>query len=294
MELTHGKRKLLTAALLVLLTGSVAGNIYFWNKTSTLATAKAGLEQQAKDLLTRRNENIDRLTAQVETTRKNNTTLREEIQELNRLVSQLNTDLWELRTGKAGAAKTLARLQSKEAGQGLLWQNKASRLTDKHSPLDSQEDKLRQTISVLRDSLQMLSGSILTADSFSMIAFKKNNKETAKAKKVEWLTVSLDVPSVFSFSGREIVYLSLTDMQGNGVNNPIRTIVVPTPEEEAVIPVHDYKIVEFAGDKSVQQVSFNVHRAYDIKPGRYKASVYTKDRYLGSVELQFRDSFWFF
>ncbi|MDO1450667.1 hypothetical protein Q0590_30620 [Rhodocytophaga aerolata] len=57
----------------------------------------------------------------------------------------------------------------------------------------------------------------LTGDSFQVVAIKGNDKETAIAKKLHMLIVSLTIPSEIGISGTQEVYLSLTDLQGNAL-----------------------------------------------------------------------------
>jgi len=58
------------------------------------------------------------------------------------------------------------------------------------------------------------------------------------------------------------------------------------------IPVHASKAVNFS--QNPQRISFTISPDTKVKPGVYRASVYTKDRYLGATEFKLRDSFWFF
>ena len=59
-----------------------------------------------------------------------------------------------------------------------------------------------------------------------------------------------------------------------------------------VIPVHAVQVVDFGSGQ--QRITFQLSPDADLKPGVYRAAVYTKNVYLGSVEFRFRDSFWFF
>ncbi len=72
----------------------------------------------------------------------------------------------------------------------------------------------------------------------------------------------------------------------------LRTVNIATPESEKLIAVHAVKKVDFS--KNPQRVVFAREETANIKPGLYRASVYTKDNYMGSTEFYFRDSFMFF
>lgn len=296
MEKIKGNRniKLLTGVLAALLLLSVAGNIYYWDKNNDLEREKQNVDQQANALLSAQNRDLDLIKSQLQTAQEKNDYLNGEVSELNDLLSQVNTQIWQLRTRKASNAGNLDMLRNRSQFELNSMSKQADQLAKDKGWLIRQNDLLSQQLATLQDSLQTLAANVITADGFRMVAFKSNNKETAKAKKVDRFTVSLDVPGVFGLEGREMLYLSLTDIQGNGITPPLEIITISTPEEEISIPVHDSKVAEFGSGNQMHTVTFDVYRTENVKPGRYRASVYTKDQYLGSVELQFRDSFWFF
>jgi cell division protein FtsB len=289
MAITTKSLKIGAGILTTLLLVSIAGNIYYWDKSRDLASEKDRVEQKANALLLGQSRDMDDLTEQVDRTQKKNQSLLEEVEELNRMLSQVNTDLWELRTRKTGNAADLNAMRYRDQARLLALNQQAGQLTDKNNSLTNQNDQLNQQLHTLRDSLQAISNT-LTADAFRVVALKSNAKETAKAKKVDVLSVSFSVPAEMSLRGREEIYLSLTDAQGNAFKPALRTLTLSTSEEE--IPVHASNVVDF--NQKPESVTLTVYDTKDVKPGRYRASIYSRDKYLGSVELQFRDSFWFF
>jgi hypothetical protein len=138
----------------------------------------------------------------------------------------------------------------------------------------------------------MVPRSAVTADAFRVEARKRNEQATAKAKKVHTLTVSFHVPPVLRTDGEQEVYLSLTNLQDNVQFTPLRTAVLPGSGAGQTLPVHAVERVRF--DQDLQRISFTLQPTDDLKPGTYRASVFTGDTYLGAVEFPFRDSFWFF
>ncbi|MDO1450642.1 hypothetical protein Q0590_30495 [Rhodocytophaga aerolata] len=289
MEVTKAKLKILTGVIAALLLVSIAGNIYYWDKSRDLSSEKERVEQKANALLQGQSRDLNELRKQVEKSSEEKNALTLKAKELNGLLTQVNNDLWELRTRKATDAKNLELMRSSSESRLSDLNSRADLLTDKNTSLARQNTQLNQNVDVLRDSLQQIT-SELTADGFRMIALKSNNKETAKAKKVAVLTVSFEVPAGLGLSGRKEVYLSLTDAQGSPLKPSLRTITLLSSEEE--IPVHAVKSIDFNGQK--ESVTLTVYDTDTIKPGMYKAAIYTEDKYLGSVEVQFRDSFWFF
>ena len=115
------------------------------------------------------------------------------------------------------------------------------------------------------------------------------------------LTLLLTVAYIFSFVDRYILGLliepikadlSLTDEQQQPMMPALRSATVTLPDVNEVIPVHATQAVNFA--RAPQRIFFNLSLETSIKPGIYRAAVFTKDAYLGSVEFCLRDSFWFF
>lgn len=64
------------------------------------------------------------------------------------------------------------------------------------------------------------------------------------------------------------------------------------PNQNKPVPVHAVQSVSFGPRE--QRITFRLTPDTDLKPGLYRASVYTKQAYLGLIEFRFRNSFWFF
>lgn len=289
MEVTKTKLKILTGVIATLLLVSTAGNIYYWDRSHDLKREKERVEQKANALLLGQSRDLNELRKQVDITIEEKKSLALKAKDLNSLLTQVNNDIWALRTRKAATMEDLELIRS--SSESRLWDlnNRAKGLTDTNQSLSRHNNQLRQDLDAVRDSLQAVANT-LTADGFRMIALKSNKKETAKAKKVEVLTVSFTVPAGLGIRGREEVYLSLTDAQGRAIKPELRTITLSTSEEK--IQIHAAKSIDFS--QLLESVTLTVYDTENIKPGMYRASIYTRDKYLGSVELQFRDSFWFF
>jgi prefoldin subunit 5 len=289
MEVTKTKLNILTGVIATVLVVSIAGNIYYWNKSRDLASEKDRVEQKANALLRGQSRDLYELRKQLGKVNEEKESLVLKAKELNSLITQVNNDIWELRTSKATTKEDLELIHSRS--ESSIWDlnKRAEALSDINRSLGSQNNLLSQRVDALNDSLQAVTNT-LTVDGFRMIALKSNNKETAKAKKVDVLTVSFKVPSGLGIRGREEVYLNLSDAQGRAIKPQLRTISLLSSTEE--IPVHAAKSIDFT--QQTESVTLTVYDTENIKPGMYRASIYTKDKYLGSVEVQFRDSFWFF
>ncbi len=288
MEGAKTNLKIATGAVTILLLFSTAGNIYYWDKSRGLTGEKDKIEQKANALLLGQSLDIDELNKQVDRAKKKKNFLMAEVKELNGLLSRVNTDLWELRTGKANNTGNLDYVRSRNQTILSVLNNRTDQLAKENGTLAQQNNQMSQQIAVLKDSLQTITANTLTADGFRMVALKGNNKETAKAKKVDRLTVSFTVPAEVGLTGRQAIYLSLTDAKEIALQPALCTISI----EERVIPVHAVKSVNFYEQK--ESITLTVHDSNNLKPGMYRAAIYSEDDYLGSVEVQFRDSFWFF
>ncbi|MBD0254460.1 MAG: hypothetical protein ICV83_01975, partial [Cytophagales bacterium] len=212
--------------------------------------------------------------------------LGESMTQVNRLLTRREAALRRLQTlnTRLEAYRDTAQTQL----SGL--QQDQDRLAGENQLLANQGNALKDEVATLQAQLRTVR-SALTADAFRVEARKRNDKATAKAKKVHTLTISFLVPAELRTEGEKEVYLSLTNLQDNVPLTPLRTAAVPVVGGRA-IPVHAVERVPFG--KDLQRITFTLQPAEDLPPGTYRASVFTDDTYLGAVEFSFRDSFWFF
>lgn len=293
MRQTERNLKIMTGVLAGFLLLTLAGTFYYWDRSRDLAREKERVEQKANSLLLGQSRDIDNLNQKISAANTEKTSLTTQMDQLNQSLQQRNARLSALNANYRSAASTLNRYKDSLQLERSAWEGHTKKWTDENLSFASRNTALDNELTLLRDQMQkMVPESVLTVDGFRVRAVKQNNKETAKAKKVHTLMISFKVPAYFNISGSKEVYLSLTDFQGNSLLTPLRTVTVVTPNAEKLIPVHAVKEIDF--NQKPQQAGFNLETEDEIKPGLYRASVYTKDRYLGAVEFQFRDSFWFF
>ncbi len=173
----------------------------------------------------------------------------------------------------------------------INWQNQSNEQLNGQLTKQQHEQQQKQR-ALEAQLLTMVPRSAITGDAFLIEVSKLNKKVTAKAKKASTLTVSLNVPAALKLEGMQEVYLSLTDEQQKPMMPALHTTTVTLSDVNEVIPVHATQAVNFA--RNPQRISFSLTPETDVKPGIYRAAVFTKDAYLGSVKFQLRDSFWFF
>ena len=309
MENAGQNNKAVTYGLSALAALLLIGGVYFWNQNGKLTRQNDLTEQRADSLLSVKLQlegDIRGLNSQLAAASDEKASLDKRVEDLNTQLTNRDRVMTQLRQSNLGRTRTIQGLNRNLAtittkrdsleSQMEAVQNKITWLTDANTKLTSQNDELtplKQEVANLKADLQTkVPRTALTGDAFRIETVKSNEKETAKAKKVNTLLVSLSVPVEMGLTGTQEVYLSLTDEQNNGIMPSQNTSTVTLSGKNEVVPVHATQSVNF--DKNPQRISFSVSPDSNIKPGIYRASVYTKDAYLGTAEFRLRDSFWFF
>ncbi|GAB4020722.1 hypothetical protein GCM10028808_63160 [Spirosoma migulaei] len=305
METTSQTSTPLTAILAMLLTLGVVGGLYL-DKTRTLVDRFDQEERRADSLLSVKFQlegDVRSLTSQLETATSENESLGKRISALHgqlykrdaleRQLRQQNR----LRTGTIYGLHhnldSMTTIRDSLENQLAAMNDKISWLTDSNGLLFKEAKELQQKINDLNTTLQTkVPRSAITGDEFMVESTKGNHKETAKAKKVNTVTISLNVPPELQLDSIQEVFVSLTDPQHNPVMPPLRTETVVLETVNEVVPVHAIQRVIFTGKPT--RISIRLTPDKPLKPGIYRASVYTKNAYLGSVDFRLRDSFWFF
>ena len=288
----------------------LAVGIYYWNGNKTLTWQNDRAERRADSLLSARLQletDLSTLNDQLVTTKVDNTDLNKRIEAANQRLVQNDARLRELRRSNTGRVQaiqvltqrltqnlaTLTTERDSLGNQMGAMQNKIGWMTDSSAVYQSRNEQLGREVTQLNGTLlTMVPRSALTGDGFRVETVKGNEKETAKAKKVDALLVSFNVPAELRLTGEQEVYLSLTDEQRNGMMPALRTAIINRPGLNEEISVHAVQTVNFV--QTPQRISFTIDPVSTIKPGVYRASVYTKNAYLGATEFRLRDSFWFF
>jgi phage shock protein A len=305
METTQRTSTPLTAILAMLLTLGVVGGLYL-DKTRTLTDRFDQEERRADSLLSVKLQlegDIRSLTSQLETADDENESLGKRISALHEQLYQrdaLEKQLRQQNRLRTGSIQGLHRnldsltiIRDSLENQLTAMTDKISWMNDEQALLLNQTKELQQKINELNTSLlTKVPRSAITGDDFMVEATKSNRKETAKAKKVNTLTISLNVPTELQVDNIQDVFVSLTDNQHNPIMPPLRTTTVVLSDINEVVPIHAIQRVIFTGKP--KRISISLTPDKPLKPGIYRASVYTKTAYLGSVDFQLRDSFWFF
>ena len=305
METTERTPTTLAWILATLIGLGIAGGLY-WTNNRKLTTRFDQAEQRADSLLSVKLQlegDIRDLNSQLETATDEKTYLNKRLEDVHNQLNQRNQIVTNLRQHKAGQIRTiqelnqhlnrLAIIRDSLENQMVAMHDKIKWQSQTNEQLRKQQHGIQQRLITLdAQVLTMVPRSAITGDAFLVEVSKTNKKVTAKAKKVNTLTISLNIPPVLKLEGMQEIYLSLTDEQQQTMMPALRSATVTLPDVNEVIPVHATQAVNFA--RAPQRIFFNLSLETSIKPGIYRAAVFTKDAYLGSVEFRLRDSFWFF
>jgi len=306
METNETTTKTLTGLVSVLAVLLLAGGIFFWKKKAAFKLEQVSTQQRVDSLLTaqlRLKEDMSELTNQLASSKADNTDLNTRLGDANQQLNRTDARLRDLRRTSAGRQQKLKQLDESNyrltvirdslGAQMEAMHDKINWQTKENETLTSQNTNLQQQLTN-RDArlLTMVPRSALTSDAFRVEVSKPNRKETAKAKKADVITVSFTIPAELALSGMQRVYVSLTDSQRVAMVDPQKLVTIALPDQQQTIPVHAERTVNFA--RNPQRLSVDINPESGVKPGIYRASVFTDNAYLGSVEFRLRDSFWFF
>lgn len=306
MEKTEQKSNLIVGLLSGLTILLFAFGMYTWHKNGLLRKQDDLRKQRADSLLSENlhlKGNIHRVNDQLHAAVTESSLGKEQLTELNTRVSRRNELVGSLRRAHFMAVDTLQQLHQNLSqlstvrdsleNQMAAIIDKIDWLNDSNALLLGQNEDLQRTIDNLTtDLVTKVSRSAITADGFRVEAKKPNGKETAKANKVYSLAVSFSVPAELRRDTVQEVFLSLMNAQKQTPLPALRTTTITLPTVNEVVPIHAVQRINF--NLNPQRITFQMTPNEPIEPGLYRASIYTKDDYLGSVEFQFRTSFLFF
>ncbi len=292
MEQAERTMKMMAGITLPLLVILTVGTIYYWDKSNDLAREKNQMDAKANSLeLTRNNLEKDNrhLGNRLDSAQKANQTLTVEVTEVNSLLSRKNARVSELQQRNTLLQSEGSSLQNQLEDVTRQF----NRVSEEHQLAVTQNDELNHQVTVLNEQLQtMAPRKVLTADGFKVELLKRNDKLTAKAKKVDDLIISFNVPKEMGLQGIQEVFLTISDSQNNAFRPAERTEAIDAPGSNGMLPVHAAKTVDFS--KNAQGITLSVEDIEKLKPGKYRAWAFTRHAYLGAVEFEVRDSFWFF
>lgn len=306
MEWTAHYSKTIAAMLAFLLTTSAITGLYYWDRSGDLAKEKDKTTLRADSLLSVK-LNLERDIVSLSMDLNNAHTENEK-------VTQKLTSAQSLLSKKNRVMAKLSKQSDLQKGDLAALKNQVSELTELKGDLKteiekyqlekdtwlSENSRLKKTNETLQTQITNLTTqlggmapkSVITANNFRVDVLKNNHKVTAKAKKANSIMVSFTLPAALSAEGNQQLFLSLIDAENRPMSGVIQHLSLSANEMPLDVPVHAVQTVDF--NRNPRKAVFEFIPDEKVADGIYKASIYTNNAYLGSVEFHLRDSFLFF
>lgn len=306
MEWTAQNSKTIAAILAFLLTTSAITGLYYWDKSGDLSKAKDKTALRADSLLSAKlnlERDINTLSNDLRNARQDNATVSQNLKSTQSLLTKKNRILAKLTKESNVHREDLASLRQQVDELTALKSDLKAEIENYQSEKDKWQgdnNRLKTTNNLLQTQIndltaqlgEMVPKSVITANNFRVDVLKNNHKVTAKAKKANSIMISFTLPVLLTADGSQQVFLSLTDVENRPMSGVIQNKTVNTGKQTLDVPVHAAQTVDFG--RNPQKVVFEFVPDEKVADGIYKAGIYTDNAYLGSVEFQLRDSFWFF
>lgn len=319
-QLTDSRKRAFTAVLVGALAVATTFGIYQAYRSSEISNERDRFTIQSDSLMTvKKNleEEIGGLTKDLNDERDENAELVNKTEYINgllaekeKVLSRLNREAKNLRSQNKSKDEQMTILNNQiialndvkilmERNLSDLQANNANLVSEntewkaKYDELRTQSDELNTHIASLN---KRIDGIIYDspADNFKVEVLKPNSKVTAKAKKAHALKVSFVVPEMVKTSTKSIqkLYLTILDDKNAPVKGAEKEVSIMKGEKLMPIAVHATQTVDFS--RNPQNTTFMFDVKERLEPGTYKASVYSNNDYLGTVEFKVRNSFLFF
>ena len=300
------KIRIYSAVMTSLFVLSAVTGTYYWKVSADRAAVNMDLGKEKETLLVEKGI----LSAQLEslhqtfeaakaenselrgTISKNELTLSEKDNQLNKLKKQstkdrltiddLRKEVAEMRNTKTNLEQEILALKSEN--QSLRAEN--SQLSAELHTAKRENTELANRISDLNVVAQntKLPGGMRTS-AFRVEVEKRNDKLTVKSKKAKELVISFDMMDVPSdMQGVQKLFLAISDNKGTPVKSKDATPVkVGTEDDAKEVVIHQSKEINLTQG---QRLSFNYQLDDKLKPGTYRAAIYTKEGWIGSVSFR--------
>ncbi len=300
--------------LLLLLSAGIGW--FFWNKSRTMMVEndqKKVMIDSLSNVKIRLERDLDSLHIAYSSLRLENETLAGKVTSTAQQIAKSETDIQKIKTE---SANNLASLQGQIAG--LLaaktdYESVINTLRTENSNLKNENLTLKTDLSALQGNVSSLKGENLQltaqvsdlstkladqikqtqsasfrATSFRVEPEKRNDKITAKAKRVREIVVSFDLINVPAANwGQNKLYLVLTDEKGKGLPStlPLTLVVVQTPLGKKEIEAHAVRPINI--EKS-QRLTMPYQLSEKLAAGSYVAAVYCDNGLLGATSFRLR------
>lgn len=303
--------KIAAGVIGALLLVTIGVSAYLFQKQKANATTLQSEISQLEETKTSLNGELTTLEGQYETQIAENTTLKADLSaklaEVETLEKKVKSAQSQLSQSKKQSEEIKARLAQLEEIKVSLEKDIAM-LTGENVALTETNAILTETVASAQREVSMLNERIthltdvntklnqrlasiapagFTADNFSIVAQKKNDKLTAKASKADLINVAFDLQDVpENYSRTHEIYLVITDFEGVPVQKVASTSAqIRTADNVLQIKAADAEKITVKGNQSVKMT---IDPIEDLEPGMYNLVVYADNGLLGATGFQLR------
>ncbi|HZV70969.1 MAG TPA: hypothetical protein VFG10_15540 [Saprospiraceae bacterium] len=290
----------------VLLIGSIAFGVMFYNRHNESAHKAADLSTQLDNTRTQLQGELATLneayTGEIATNDTLSSKLQKKVAEVADLQERIATAKKSLNSSIANNKQIQARLAQMEELKVALEKDIAS-LRDENVALASSNHDLNTELTATKDEVINLNTKVMSltaanskltgrlkilapagfrADNFTVTSADKKDKLTTKGKKIDEITVKFDLNNIpEEFQGAREIYLVLTQFNGNPVAVvPGKDVSLTFGEEAVNVHAADLENVDL---KERQSMTMSFEPTDDLNPGTYNLMVYSDNGYLGST-----------
>ena len=213
---------------------------------------------------------------QLASSQKNEEAFRTKLAQLEDLKVSLESDMAMLSEENGALKETNKYLQTSLANNATT----IEQLNEEMAVMTADNNKLQQR-------LYTIAPAGFKAENFTVVAERRNDKITSKAKQADEVKVSFDLDNVpMDHQGKRDIYLVLTEFNGNDVASvPSRKVSVKASDSPISVSAVDIETMNLKGRQSVT-MSFTPDDK--LAPGTYNVLVYADNGFLGSTGMRLR------
>lgn len=198
-------------------------------------------------------------------------------------INSLRAELEVLLDAKRDLEASIADLQSENEALKEL----AGELEKDLGQARKENEALANLNRAMEGEIQKLTLANFKASAFEVVLEQKNQKVTARSRKGKRLNVSFDLTNVpEEYQGIRPIYLVLTDDKSTPIQvENAKPVQIAINQQEIDLFVAKSREVSLASN---QRINFSYELADKLKPGYYRASVYTDIGLLGASNFRLR------
>ena len=233
-------------------------------------TLQSEIEQKVQEVDGLKNR-LAQVRSQLVSSQANSKKIKERLAQLEELKVALETDIQDLRLENTELMATNDLLNSDLVAS-----------KEEVERLNLEVATLSDNNKVLNERLFTLAPAGYRADNFSIIAEKRNDKLTNKAKQVDEVKIKFslnDVPR--EKHGESELYIAITNLRGDNVKViPAKNVLVRGRSQDLKVQAADIQKVNL---KESQSIGMSFKPSDNMSGGEYNLMVYSEDGYLGST-----------